>query len=162
MRAAAVIVLLLMTAAAAAAQGKHQAADNSKTLQDCIKSAAPAGKPAADAERCIGTLSGPCLDDDKTNSIADQNACIDRELAVWDNILNESYRRLRAKLDSDQQGKLRDMQHAWIASRDATCHFYWDFYQGTMASPMSASCVNWETARRALFLLGFVLDAENK
>ena len=75
------------------------------------------------------------------------NACIDRELAVWDNILNESYRRLRAKLDADQQGKLRDMQRAWIASRDATCHFYWDYYQGTMASPMSTSCVNRETAR---------------
>jgi len=163
MRAAAVIILLLMTAAAAvAAPGKHQAADDSKALQECIKNAAPAGKPTADAERCIGALSGPCLDDDKTKSTADQNACIDRELAVWDNILNESYRRLRAKLDADQQGKLRDMQRAWIASRDATCHFYWDYYQGTMASPMSTSCVNRETARRALFLLGFVLNAENK
>ena len=116
----------------------------------------------AAAESCIGTLSRPCLDDDKTKSTADMNACIERERAVWDNILNESYRRLRAKLDADQQGKLRDMQRAWIASRDATCHFYWDYYQGTMASPMSSSCVNRETARRALFLLDFVLDAENK
>jgi hypothetical protein len=110
MRAAAVIILLMTAAAAAAAQGKHQAADDSNALQDCIKSAAPAGKPAADAEHCIGTLSGPCLDDDKTKSTADQIACIDRELAVWDNISNGSCRRLRAKLDADQQGKLRDMQ----------------------------------------------------
>ncbi len=162
MRAAAVVALLLTTAAAASAQSKHQAADDSNAIEDCVKTAAPAGPPMAAAESCIGSLSAPCLDGDKTKSTADQNACIERERAVWDNILNESYRRLRAKLDADQQGKLRDMQRAWIASRDATCHFYWDYYQGTMASPMSASCVNRETARRALFLLDFVLDAENK
>ena len=107
-------------------------------------------------------MAGPCLDDDKTKSTADMNACNERERAVWDDILNESYRRLRAKLDTDQQGKLRNMQRAWIASRDATCHFYWDYYQGTMASPMAAYCVNRETARRALFLLDFALEAENK
>jgi uncharacterized protein YecT (DUF1311 family) len=162
MRAAAVALLLLMTAAAASAQSKHQAADDSETIQDCIKTAAPAGKPMADAERCVGTLADPCLDEDKTKSTADKNACIGRERAVWDDILNESYRRLRAKLDTGQQGKLRDMQRAWIASRDATCNFYWDYYQGTMASPMASYCVNRETARRALFLLDFVLDGENK
>ena len=53
----------------------------------------------------------------------------------------------------------RRAHHAWLASRAATCNFYWDYYQGTMASPMNASCVNRETARRALFLLGFLLDA---
>ena len=108
------------------------------------------------AESCIGSISKSCLSDAK--STADQNACIDRERKVWDNILNESYRRLREKLDAAQQAKLRDMQRAWIASRDATCRFYREYYQGTMASPMAAACVNRETARRALFLLGFVLD----
>lgn len=162
MRTAAVVVLLLMMAAAASAQSKHQAADDSKAIQDCVKTAAPAGKPMEAAESCIGMLSRPCLDDDKTKSTADMNVCNERERAVWDDILNESYRRLRAKLDADQQGKLRDMQRAWLASRAATCNFYWDYYQGTMASPMSASCVNRETARRALFLLGFLLDAEGK
>jgi uncharacterized protein YecT (DUF1311 family) len=163
MRAAVVIFLSVMMAAdAAAAPSNHQAADDSKALQDCIKTAAPAGKPMAAAESCIGTLSESCLDDDKTKSTTAMNACNERERAVWDDILNESYRRLRAKLDADQQSKLRDMQRAWIASRDATCHFYWDYYQGTMASPMNSSCVNRETARRALFLLDFALDAENK
>ena len=31
-----------------------------------------------------------------------------------------------------------------------------------MASPMSAGCVNKETAERALFLLGFLNEAEGK
>jgi uncharacterized protein YecT (DUF1311 family) len=54
------------------------------------------------------------------------------------------------------------MQRAWIESRDRTCAFYWDYFQGTMASPMTAFCSNRETARRALFLLGFLADAEGR
>lgn len=85
-------------------------------------------------------------------------SAVDFELAVWDDILNETFRGLREKLDEAQRVKLRDMQRAWLASREKTCGFYWDFYQGTMASPMAAACVNRETARRALFLLGFLYD----
>jgi uncharacterized protein YecT (DUF1311 family) len=133
-------------------------ADASKTVQDCIKTAAPAGKSMTNAESCVGIVSNPCLDDDKAKSTADMNACIDREHAVWDDILNESFRRLREKLDETQRGKLQEMQRAWIADRDTTCGFYWDYYQGTMASPMAAACVNRETARRALFLLGFLVE----
>jgi uncharacterized protein len=89
----------------------------SHKVQDCIKTA------AAGPERCIGLVSGPCLEDDKTKSTADMNACIDREVAVWDDILNESFRRLREKLDETQRVKLRDMQRAWIASRARSCGF---------------------------------------
>jgi hypothetical protein len=37
-----------------------------------------------------------------------------------------------------------------------------DYYQGTMALPMVAYCVDRETARRAVFLLAFLQDAEDK
>lgn len=147
------ILLAWPLAARAASDAKA-----TETIEDCIKTAAPAGKSMTNAERCIGIISNPCLDSDKTKSTADMNACIDREHAVWDNILNESFRRLREKLDETQRVKLRDMQRAWMADRDKTCGFYWDYYKGTMASPMAAACVNRETARRALFLTGFVLD----
>ena len=50
----------------------------SHKVQDCIKTAAGAKGAAADPERCIGLVSGPCLEDDKTKSTADMNACIDR------------------------------------------------------------------------------------
>ena len=127
-------------------------------IQDCVKSKSATGM----GETCIGIVSGPCLDKAADLSTAGMVACVARERAVWDDILNETYNRLRAKLDDKQQQKLRDMQRAWIAARDATCGFYWDFYQGTMASPMSAGCVNKETAERALFLLGFLNEAEGK
>ncbi len=129
---------------------------DTRAIEDCLKS-----KPDAQ-DSCIGIVSDPCLNRDTTKSTADQNACIDRELAVWDDILNETFRRLRDKLDEAQKVKLRDMQRAWIASKEKTCAFYWDYYQGTMASPMATACANRETASRALFLIGFMLDAEGK
>ena len=46
--------------------------------------------------------------------------------------------------------------------RTRTCAFYWDFFRGTMAAPMNAFCNNRETARRALFLLGFLDNAEGR
>ena len=137
---------------------KPDAADSAK-VQSCVKSA---GAAIRDRERCIGVVADPCAERDDAQSTADQVACAARELAVWDDILNETFRRLRDKLDAEQKVKLRLMQRAWIESRKRTCDFYWDFFQGTTASPMTAFCENRETARRALFLLGFLDNAEGR
>ncbi len=147
---------MITLASGAFAQSNRPDAGATKDIEDCIKTAAGPSAAMSAAESCIGIVSTPCLKEAK--STADMNRCNDREKAVWDDILNETYRRLGKKLDAEQQGKLRDMQRAWIVSRDKTCGFYWDYYQGTMASPMAAACVNHETARRALFLLGFLYD----
>ena len=151
------VVLAALAVSPAFAKDKPDARA-AAAIQDCVKSKSATGM----GETCIGIVSGPCLDKAADPSTAGMVACVARERAVWDDILNETYNRLRAKLDDKQQQKLRDMQRAWIAARDATCGFYWDFYQGTMASPMSAGCVNKETAERALFLLGFLNEAEGK
>ena len=151
------VVLAALAVSPALAKDKPDARA-AAAIEDCVKSKSATGM----GETCIGIVSGPCLDKAADPSTAGMVACVARERAVWDDILNETYNRLRAKLDDKQQQKLRDMQRAWIAARDATCGFYWDFYQGTMASPMSAGCVNKETAERALFLLGFLNEAEGK
>lgn len=150
--------MLAALAASSALAKDRPDARAAAAIQDCVKSKSAAGM----GETCIGIVSGPCLDKAADPSTTGMVACVARERAVWDDILNETYNRLRAKLDAKQQQKLRDMQRAWVAARDATCAFYWDFYQGTMASPMSAGCVNKETAERALFLLGFLNEAEGK
>jgi uncharacterized protein YecT (DUF1311 family) len=136
---------------------KPDAADFA-TVQSCIKSASAASQ----RERCIGIIADPCAEQPGAESTAGQVACAAREFAVWDDILNETYRRLRDTLDAGQKIKLRVMQRAWIESRERSCAFYWDFFRGTMASPMSAFCNNRETARRALFLLGFLGNAEGR
>lgn len=158
MRFTLALAMVALLAVPALAQDKPDP-KASAAIQSCIKSHSG---PDDDWETCIGIVSKPCLDRPEARSTADNNACITREQEVWDDILNETYRRLREKLDDQQQVKLRDMQSAWIASRDKTCAFYWDYFQGTMASPMSASCDNREIARRALFLRGILNDAEGK
>jgi uncharacterized protein YecT (DUF1311 family) len=160
---AAIGVLTLVVATAAAQKAKQdnpkQAARDSSAIQSCIKSVRG---PVQKADRCIDTIAGPCLKRPGTLSTADMVACAGREAAVWDDILNETFRRLNEKLDDAQRIKLRDMQRAWIESRDRTCAFYDDYHQGTIARPMSALCINRETARRALFLLDFLNDAEGR
>ena len=150
-------VALMLVATASRAE-KPEGRD-SAAVQSCIKSA---GDDRQKLEPCIGVVANPCADEPDAQSTADQVACAARERAVWDDILNETFRRLRDQLDGKQKIKLRDMQRAWIESRNRTCDFYWDFYQGTMASPMSAFCYNRETARRALFLLAFLNSAKGR
>jgi uncharacterized protein YecT (DUF1311 family) len=134
-------------------------AQDSKAIQSCVKAVRGS---ASQAERCIETVAGPCLKRPGAQSTAAMVECAGREAAVWDDILNETFRRLRDKLDEAQRVKLRDMQRAWIESRNRTCDFYYDYHQGTIAAPMGALCVNRETARRALFLLDFLNDAEGR
>ena len=158
MRFALALASIVLLAAPALAQNGKPDAKASATIQDCVKTKSATGT----GELCIGIVSTPCLERDDTKSTADMTNCVSHEQAVWDDILNETYRRLRDKLDKEQQEKLREMQRVWITSRDKTCAFYWDFFQGTMATPMSAECTNRETAQRAIFLLFFLSDAEGK
>jgi len=154
-RIALAFVAAALAVSPAAAQASKQTADDAKAIRDCVKT-----NIDKNWEACVGRVADSCIENAK--STAEHNACINREQKIWDDMLNEAYRRLRAKLDAEQQTKLRDMQRLWIASREATCHFYWDYYRGTMASPMGAYCVDRETARRAVFLLGFLQDADDK
>ena len=101
----------LFGAAESRAEAARPDARDSAAIQSCIKSARG---DATAAERCIDSIADPCLKQPAANSTAGQVACVDRELAVWDDILNETFRRLRDKLDEEQKIKLRDMQRAWI------------------------------------------------
>jgi uncharacterized protein YecT (DUF1311 family) len=116
-------------------------------IRDCVENNG--------GESCISVVAKPCSERPESQSGHGEAECYDREQAAWDLLLNESFRKLAKNLEPQQREKLREMQRAWIASRDKTCELFWDFYQGTMAVPMQAACLNRETARRALFLLRF-------
>jgi hypothetical protein len=103
-RVAAITLVLITLASGALAQSIRP--DATKDIEDCVKTAAGPSAAMSAAETCIGIVSTPCLK--KAKSTADMNRCNDREKAVWDDILNETYRRLGKKLDAEQQGKLRD------------------------------------------------------
>ena len=105
------------------------------------------------------TVAKPCMGRDETAASSRRQVdCLDRERLVWDKIINNSYAAMMNALEPDQQAKLREMQRSWIHTRDLTCAFWYDYFQGTMANPMIASCNNRETARRAIFLRIFAAD----
>jgi uncharacterized protein YecT (DUF1311 family) len=142
----------LMVTAPARADDKPDARDVAQ-IRSCLKREGPSNRTQ---ERCIETIYKRCIGrDEDAKSPSEQMGCLRREQLVWDQILNDSFQAMQRRLDDDQRIKLRDMQRAWIGMRDTTCGFFYDFYQGTMANPMIATCENRETARRAMFLLGF-------
>ena len=158
-RPGAALAAVVLCAVPGLAQDDKPGAGDTAAVQKCIK--AKTGRGWA-WERCIGVVSEPCVKDEGSMPPSQVIVCYDRERAVWDSILNSGLRRLRAKLDDQQKGRMRDMQRAWIASRDKSCEFLYDYFQGTMANPMIAACLSRETGRRALYLLGFADDAEGK
>ena len=75
---------------------------------------------------------------------------------MWDDILNETYRRLQGQFEGKLKTQLRDLQRVWIEARKQQCEFYRDVIQGSLAIPIGASCMNTETARRAIYLLSIL------
>lgn len=151
MRTVILLFALLASGVTASAQEKLRAED-SRAIQDCIKEK----DSKNEADRCIGIVANPCLDTPDGQSTQGQAGCYRREHLVWDDILNETYKRLQGQLDGKLKTQLRDLQRAWIESRKQQCQFYYDVIKGSMAIPIGASCTNTETARRALYLLSIL------
>jgi uncharacterized protein YecT (DUF1311 family) len=140
-----------------AADARAQAPKASDKQVAAIRACAEKYKEDLDKveQQCLFKLVGePCINKTR-GSDHDTADCYDAETAVWDNLLNENFKKLVATLDNDQTEKARAMQRAWIAYRDTTCHFYWDKIQGTMAQSMGTACMARETARRAVLLQFF-------
>jgi uncharacterized protein YecT (DUF1311 family) len=140
--------------------GAVQAQDEKPTAQQTAAIRACADKNQDDiteAERqCLFELvATPCQSTPEGQSNLGMADCFRLEAKIWDDLLNANYKSLRDVIDAAQAAKLRDMQRAWIASRDATCAFYDAKIQGTMAIPMGAACIARETARRAVLLKFF-------
>jgi uncharacterized protein YecT (DUF1311 family) len=71
-------------------------------------------------------VSKPCVKDEMAMPPLEIIAYYDREREVWDDILNKSFKTLREGLEDKQIRKLRDMQRAWVASRDKPYAFLYD------------------------------------
>jgi uncharacterized protein YecT (DUF1311 family) len=152
------LVALLLLQPAAAQDDKPNPRDVA-AVRKCIK--AKTGRNWA-WENCLGIVSKTCIKNEASMPSQAVAACYYREQAAWNDLLNESLRGLQKRLDGEQQQKLREMQEAWTVSREKTCAFLYDYFQGTMAIPMVAACMSRETGRHALFLFGFLEDAEGR
>jgi uncharacterized protein YecT (DUF1311 family) len=145
------IAVLMWSIDAGEAQTRKPTAKEIAAIQECVKQ--KAGTPEADS--CIYKLvAEPCSEAEGGSNLGRAD-CYRIEQAIWDRILNEAYKELQEELEKAQLAKLREMQRAWMTSRDRTCEFYQHKIQGSMAVPMSASCLLRETAQRALLLRHF-------
>ncbi len=152
MRTIALLLALFVFIPAADAQEKLSA-DDSQAIQSCIREKESRNERA---ERCIGLIADRCLDTPAGQSTQGQAECYRREHLVWDDILNETYRRLQGQFEGKLKTQLRDVQRSWIEARKQQCDFYPDVIKGSLAIPLAASCMNTETARRTIYLLNLL------
>jgi uncharacterized protein YecT (DUF1311 family) len=151
--------LALIVSGPLSARADAAAAEDIAMIGDCLrKQDKTRGSQEAEEAACLMTVAKPCMGDETSASARRQIECLDRERSVWDKIVNDSYKTMIDALELDQRDKLREMQRSWIHTRDLTCAFWYDYFQGTMANPMIAYCNNRETARRAIFLRIFAVD----
>ena len=112
-------------------------------------------RAAVDETSCIGVVSTPCQQTYQGGTDAGSAACMRRELAVWDERLNKSYRQW---IDACSETKVcaarRKFARTWLAARDARCALPWIEMQGTMANPLTDFCLLDVTARHAIWLGG--------
>jgi uncharacterized protein YecT (DUF1311 family) len=100
---------------------------------------------------CISVLYAACVA--KEGDIDHTRAeCADRETKVWDQRLNDAYRKALDHMEKEGAENLRKTQRAWIVLRDARCGQAWATWQGTMAGPAQSWCEMEMTARQALWM----------
>jgi uncharacterized protein YecT (DUF1311 family) len=148
------VPLVSAVATGACTQEQKPTAQQTATIRACVDKNQD---DVTEAEhQCLFNLvAEPCQNTPEGQSNLGMADCFRLEAAIWDDLLNDNFRRLRELLDERQAAKARDMQRAWIAARDATCAFFDARIHGSVAIPMAAACLARETARRALQLRVF-------
>jgi uncharacterized protein YecT (DUF1311 family) len=160
------LALALIVAGPLPARADDPPAKDVAVIGDCLRTQQKkkgGSTQEADEAACLLRVAKPCMGRDEAAAVDRRKIeCLDRERLAWDKIVNDSYKTMMNALDPDQQTKLREMQRSWINTRDLTCAFWYDYFQGTMANPMIAYCNNRETARRAIFLRVFAIDIADR
>jgi uncharacterized protein YecT (DUF1311 family) len=147
-------MLIVAAAMPGHAQSRKPTAAEVTAVRNCA--AKNQDEPDKGEQECLFKLVGdPCIDKLAAAGDAMMADCYYIEDAIWDDLLNENYKKLLAELDPKQTDKAKAMQRDWMAYRDSTCLFYDDKIRGTMAITMRATCITRETARRAMLLYVF-------
>jgi uncharacterized protein YecT (DUF1311 family) len=106
-----------------------------------------------DPRSCIGAIVIPCQQEPDGQSTAGMIECGGRELAVWDELLNASYRKVLAAASPAVATALRQAQRAWIAWRDLRCKLPAVEHEGgSIVGPLTIDCLRTVTAEQAIWL----------
>jgi uncharacterized protein YecT (DUF1311 family) len=136
-----------------AARGPHEEELLTEKTGPAGRLASAAATAPFEAASCVGVVANACI-----QKAGDSNGtrieCYERERAVWDARLNQTYKRLRAESEPDVRESYQKVQRAWMAYRDARCDHPPIEFKGSMAGPMQAWCLFLLTADQALWLEG--------
>ena len=161
-------MVFLIGTAFAHAQEKATPEDRA-TIAKCLEKAR---KTKAEGETCIGVVEQPCLDKPEGQSTIGMKECSEREVLVWDERLNEAYKKLQkgglGETEVQRDGKklkgadlFRDVQRAWITFRDKKCDAATlPMEGGTGAGVLLLGCLLRETAHQALWIEEMVREGE--
>ena len=119
--------LLVMVLLGLAVGANAQAAKATEKEVAAIRACAEKYKDDLDKveRQCLFNLvATPCTNKPSRASNNATADCYRTETAIWDDLLNENFKKLLGTLDDGQADKLRAMQRAWIAYRDADVALY--------------------------------------
>jgi uncharacterized protein YecT (DUF1311 family) len=157
---AATICMALLASPAVAQDNQFTTADEIE-MQNCWEAVTDLNLQGEEhtLQECIGAASNVCMEEEEGGmTTMGMASCIMRENSWWDSILNINYQNLKQVLEPNQFEDLRDAQRKWIAYRDASCAFHYNYWgNGTMRSTAFAGCMLDTTAQRAVELSG-ILD----
>lgn len=146
--------LIAACLAAVAETATRAAADASDEAPGVTGRLAQAARDSQGAPRsCIGAIVIPCQQAPEGQSTAGMIECGSRELAVWDELLNTSYRQLLAAASPAMAAALRQTQRAWVAWRDQRCKLpALEHEGGSIVGPLTVDCLRTVTAEQAIWL----------
>ncbi|MCP1547021.1 MULTISPECIES: lysozyme inhibitor LprI family protein [Methylorubrum] len=157
--------ILILSAWALAAPSLAQEADrtaspakDAATIEACLK-----GKETSAKRRtCIGSVAGPCRDTQDGATTMGMSACISREHAIWDKLLNRTYQQAMVGFDDEGKAYLKGAQQSWLKFRSQTCQWPYHVYRGgTLAGPLSSECFMEQTALRTFDLMEIVENGDH-
>jgi uncharacterized protein YecT (DUF1311 family) len=120
---------------------------DTETIKTCLAAARKAGHDGRD---CIGRVSDPC-EAETGGSTMSMLACENKEIAVWDALLNDEYQKLLGALPGKAAQQVRAAERLWVQLKDADCQVPDAIFEGgTMSIPIAAQCVLTRTAWRTL------------
>ncbi len=142
--------LLIFVFGIAAADAQQPASADKGTLAKCLDAATEAANFGG---QCIGIIADPCMKkaEGSTSDVKDKKACAARELAVWNDILTDALRQIKAGADNKMNASVTSAQAAWSQSLKALCPIFNNLDPG-MSEGGAEYCGLQETARRALVL----------
>jgi uncharacterized protein YecT (DUF1311 family) len=159
-------VLLACLILAASSQARADDFDptpaDRKAIADCLEQSAGQSALKRMGE-CIGRVADPCPNAPGATTVSIV-ACNLREQKIWDEWLNDWYGKAQAALRTNPLAAqaLKDAQRAWIAFRDASCHYESQLYEGgTFASVAAGNCMRITTGMRAIEMRAIADDLDH-